>query len=212
MDPNIRQDLVNKTRKAAGEGDWFAVEATWRPWVDQGDTEAQFQLAYFYLFVGFSNEPAEIRPHMEDLLAQAAAKDHPDALYWLSHLAKENAPERERLLLKSGELGCVRAQRLLGALYATGEWTGPKDEAQAVVWYRKAAEQGEASAQYSLGFMTLLGEGTPKNVDEGLGWLHRAAEQQDQWAIGLLADLYEHGYEGVPKDPAKGLVWRSRLR
>ena len=44
---------------------------------------------------------------------------------FLSHCSK--GQERDALLLKAGELGSLDAQRDLGALYATGNWTGPKD-------------------------------------------------------------------------------------
>jgi TPR repeat protein len=37
-----------------------------------------------------------------------------------------------------------------------------QDDTQAVAWYRKAAEQGDASAQQSLGYMYVKGRGVPK--------------------------------------------------
>ena len=61
-------------------------------------------------------------------------------------------------------------------MYATGDWSGPKDLAEAARWYRLAAEKGEAESQYDLGFMLLLGEGGPKNTEEGVMWLERAGE------------------------------------
>ena len=43
-----------------------------------------------------------------------------------------------------------RAQYNLGFLYDNG-WGVPEDDAEAVRWYRLAADQGDASAQYNLG-------------------------------------------------------------
>ena len=40
----------------------------------------------------------------------------------------------------------------LGRMYANGRGVEQDDE-QAVFWYRKAAEQGHASAQFNLGWM-----------------------------------------------------------
>ncbi|MCX8500810.1 MAG: hypothetical protein ORO03_03835 [Alphaproteobacteria bacterium] len=37
----------------------------------------------------------------------------------------------------------------------------PQDYAQAVSWYRKAAEQGHANAQFNLGIMYGKGQGVP---------------------------------------------------
>ena len=38
----------------------------------------------------------------------------------------------------------------------------PEDYAQAVSWYRKAAQQGYAEAQYTLGWMYANGRGVPR--------------------------------------------------
>jgi TPR repeat protein len=96
-------------------------------------------------------------------------------------------------------------------MYATGEWTGPQDLAEAARWYRLAAENGEAESQYDLGFMLLLGEEAPKSVEEGLMWLERASGQGECGAFKLLADCYERGYCDVPVDAAKALLWRARM-
>ena len=39
----------------------------------------------------------------------------------------------------------------------------PQDYAEAVTWYRKAAEQGDADAQYNLGVMYAKGQGVPQD-------------------------------------------------
>ncbi len=96
-------------------------------------------------------------------------------------------------------------------MYATGDWSGPKDLAEAVRWYRLAAEKGEAESQYDLGFMLLLGEGGPKNAQEGLMWLERAGELGEYKAFRLLLDCYENGYCDVPVDTSKTALWRGRL-
>jgi TPR repeat protein len=47
------------------------------------------------------------------------------------------------------EQGDAAAQFNLGLMYRNGEGV-PKDYAEAANWYRKAAEQGVAAAQYTL--------------------------------------------------------------
>ena len=44
------------------------------------------------------------------------------------------------------------AQYALGSCYANGEGV-EKDLTEAVIWYRKAADQGLAEAQFNLGFV-----------------------------------------------------------
>ena len=46
--------------------------------------------------------------------------------------------------------GAADSQFLLGQAYYNGQGV-PQDYEQAVAWYRKAAEQGDADAQFSLG-------------------------------------------------------------
>jgi TPR repeat protein len=50
-------------------------------------------------------------------------------------------------------------------------------EAEAVYWYRKAAEQGYPPAEYDLGRMLAGGKGVRKNEAEAEAWLRRAAEK-----------------------------------
>lgn len=57
---------------------------------------------------------------------------------------------------------------------------------EAVRWYRKAAEQGFAPAQESLGFMYYNGYGVPKDDSEAERWWKKAAAQGNQSAIDDL--------------------------
>jgi uncharacterized protein len=210
VDTLTKQQLIDATEAFHEADNWSAVEALWRPYVEQGDLEAQFRLAYYYLFYSFDEE-ARIRAEMVDLLRTAAHLGHPDAFYFLSHLCPEGQ-ERDALLLKAGELGSLEAQRDLGAYYATGEWAGPKDTALAIQWYRRAAERGHSDAQYNLGFMYVLGEGVQSDQEEGLRWLRLSAAQGEGAAMRLMADLYRNGYHGVPVDPLQAADWDRQYR
>ena len=68
-----------------------------------------------------------------------------------------------------------------------------KDEVAAVSWYRKAAEQGYAQAQYNLGWMFQYGLGVSKNRAEAINWYRKAAEQGDEDAISQLKEWGEIG-------------------
>jgi TPR repeat protein len=61
-------------------------------------------------------------------------------------------------------------------MYRNGEGV-PEDDKQAVKWYRLAAEQGHASAQYNLGFMYSNGEGVPEDDKQAVKWYRLASEQ-----------------------------------
>jgi TPR repeat protein len=212
MDEHTAKRLIEKSELLNEDetSKWSSVEALWKPYISQDDLEAQFRLAYYYLFGCFDEGP-EKRTEMEKLLRTAADRAHPDAVYWLGHLYPEGA-ERDSLLLRAGELGSLEAQRDLGALCATGDWTGPHDPARAALWYRRAAERGHTDAQYNLGFMYLRGEGLPCDHMEGLRWLHCAADQGDEQSLRLLADLYRNGHYGVPLDLDEAERWDKQYR
>ena len=75
----------------------------------------------------------------------------------------------------------TRTQANLGFMYATGE--GIADDAEAVRWWRRAAEQGDARAQYSLGAMYANGKGIAEDDAEAVRWWRRAAEQGHRGAV-----------------------------
>ena len=90
-------------------------------------------------------------------------------------------------------------------MYINGEGV-PKNDAEAVSWYRKAAEQGHAEAQCELGFMYINGEGVPENDAEAVSWYRKAAEQghaEAQYELGLM---YYHGAD-VPQDYIQASKW-----
>ena len=50
----------------------------------------------------------------------------------------------------------------------------PRPDAQAVQWYRKAADQGHAGAQDSLGYSYGSGQGVPQDSTEAVKWFRKA--------------------------------------
>jgi TPR repeat protein len=211
MDAQIVKRLIDETKLLLKDDatEWTAVEALWRPYVDQADVDAQFHLAEFYL--DYYDEGPEKEMEMKKLLRLAADQGHADATYRLRQQYPEGK-ERDALLLKAGELGSLDAQRDLGALYATGDWTGPCDAVRAAEWYLRAAERGHPDAQYNLGFMYLLGEGVQADPGAALRWLRRSAAQGDEQSMRLLADVYRNGYYGVSADAMEAKLWDERYR
>jgi TPR repeat protein len=74
---------------------------------------------------------------------------------------------------------------------------------------RSLAEKGEAHAQFRLGLMYGLGEGTTRNDAEAVAWLRRSAEQnvvEAQYQVGLR---YAEGL-GIAKDLDLAMAWLKR--
>jgi TPR repeat protein len=55
-------------------------------------------------------------------------------------------------------------------MFETGRGV-PRNYTEAAMWYRRAAEQGDSLAQYSLGLLYDRGFGVPRNVVEAAKWL-----------------------------------------
>ncbi len=72
----------------------------------------------------------------------------------------------------------------------------------------RAAQQGDAEAQYNLGNMYRTGEGVPQNDTEAMKWFRLSAEQGYAAAQFTLGSMYFFG-EGVPENNMKSYVWFS---
>jgi hypothetical protein len=65
----------------------------------------------------------------------------------------------------------------LGGMYAEGRGGLRKDEVQAVGWFRKAADAGDASGMSNLAFMYREGRGgLPKDEAQALSWYRKASD------------------------------------
>ena len=90
-------------------------------------------------------------------------------------------------------------------MYANGHGV-PQDYAEAVRWYREAANQGYAEAQYNLGVMYGKGEGVPQDHAEAVRWYRKAAAQGDADAQHNLGLMYFIG-EGMLRDLTQAYMW-----
>ena len=90
-------------------------------------------------------------------------------------------------------------------MYAKGLGV-PQDHAEALMWFRPLAEQGDAAAQFSLGQMYDNGLGVPQDHAETVKWYRAAAEQGDADAQLNLGLMYANGL-GVPQDDVQALKW-----
>ena len=82
------------------------------------------------------------------------------------------------------------------------------DHTQAARLFRPLAEQGVASAQFSLGMMYAKGQGVPQDYQAALKWFQKAAEQGDASAQNNLGLMYERG-RGVRQDFILAHMWSN---
>jgi TPR repeat protein len=89
----------------------------------------------------------------------------------------------------------------LGAAYARGDSGLPQDERQAAHYYKLAADEGHAGAQFVLGLTYAKGSGVlPQDDREAVRLFKLAADQGNDWAQYSLGLFYAEGLGGLPQD------------
>jgi TPR repeat protein len=115
-------------------------------------------------------------------------------------------PQEVELIKEAAARGGFKAQALLGTLYYYGNGV-EMDDALAVKWWTKAAQQGNRNAQYDLGMAYHDGRGGLKQSDrKAVEWFRKGAQQgevRSQYNLGIA--LY-NGL-GVTKDKAQAMQW-----
>jgi TPR repeat protein len=118
--------------------------------------------------------PVAMAQQSTDSLFAAASKGDKAALAQLRSRANQNDS---------------KAQWWLGMIYEEGRCL-PKDVAQALTWYTKAADNGYAKAATYLGALYGAGDVVPKNDSLSWIWWERSADLGDEKAQLWVGKLY----------------------
>ena len=97
----------------------------------------------------------------------------------------------------------------LWSLTAAAEVPVPENYGQAMGWYERAAEAGNARAQFYLGVMMETGVRGAPDVSAAAGWYEKAARQGHADAQFKLGLLYYEG-RGVARDRAAAAEWYAK--
>jgi TPR repeat protein len=77
-------------------------------------------------------------------------------------------------------------------MYGNGQGV-PQSYAEALKWFRKAANQGNAAAQFNLGLMYRMGQGVPQNYVLAHMWFNLAISQFPMARCFLRCKMSAHG-------------------
>ena len=102
-------------------------------------------------------------------------------------------------LKKAADVGHAPAQVLLADILDQAEFNE-----EAVSYYRKAAEQGNADGEFGLGSMIANGEGVKRDAAEARKWITRAADKNHARAIVTLAQAYINGGLAIEEKQRNG--------
>jgi TPR repeat protein len=129
------------------------------------------------------------------------------------------AAEPDPTLLAKASAGDAAAQVQLGESYAQAALAEQNstlpdreqiasDYKQEEAWYRKAANQGNISAELRLAIFYRDGGGPyfSRDMEQAAAWYRKAADQGDVSAQGTLGLLYSIG-QGVPRSAMEAYFW-----
>jgi len=188
---------------------------------EQGDAEAQYNLGTVYgrRRLAISNGKKTILPPNHEESARwyrrAADQGHTTAIlelatmyeYGISDFAggdlevpdKWEVPDNWEPTVYSKVRLLMRGPAYEGVL---------QDAKEAADWYRRAAEQGYADAQFRLANKYESGNGVLEDFEEALHWYRRAAEQGYPPAQTNLAIMHAEG-KGTPVDLVTAYAWTN---
>ncbi|KAH8166957.1 hypothetical protein CIB48_g1260 [Xylaria polymorpha] len=195
---------------------WYKRAAT------LGDTPAMYKVGMI-LLKGLLGQPKNPREAIGWLkrAAERADAENPHALHELGLLYESAQPNdvmirdegyARQLFEQAAHLGYKFSQFRLGCVYEYGSMGCPIDPRQSIMWYSRAATQGEHQSELALSGWYLTGsEGVLQQSDtEAYLWARKAAQ------AGLAKAEYAMGYFtevgiGVPAnlEDAKRWYWRA---
>jgi TPR repeat protein len=198
--------------------------SAWRKDAEAGNHRAQYELGYCYeKGVGVAHDEVEAFKWYR----KSAQGGYAPAQFALGYFHQERSgPDDHDEILKwygkAADQGYAKAQFNLGRYYDRGQsqsgrfvpggatvWTTvgiPSNPDEALKWYRKAAENGHAQAQYLMGKSYHSGKEVPEDHVQAVKWWRKAAEQghpESQFNLGVMC-LQGHGTD---KDYVESAKW-----
>lgn len=161
---------------------------------DKGDAGAQLELGRAYASgtgvgkdkseaLNWYRKSAEVgNPKAEELIGEAyqygsgVGADDAEALKWYR---------------RSADHGNTKALLDMAVMFEIGSDAVPRDSIKELKCYREAAELGDASAEWALGWRYIHGEEVPEDAVEGLAWIKLSAVGGD--------DTLVNGRDGLEK-------------
>lgn len=173
MEDNKRELLNEAIRKVGDYKKRFEAVGVLKKFADEGNSEAMYWLSVCCRYSMKSSD---------------SNLDSTSGNEWF----RPNPVKEMQLLQQSADLGFPRAQYDLAMLYYTGGTRRPRNTEKAFQYFKSAAEQGCAPAEYMLArnFSSLY---TRMNYDEGVDLCKKAAEDGYAEAEYELSQLYLAG-------------------
>jgi uncharacterized protein len=181
-------DDLKRARGAYADGDFPQAAEYFRRSSDEGNIVADWYLGHMYrLGQGFPVDPATAYSYYN----RVAENFDPDE------------PDKTRLRI------AVDSQLRVADYLRTGIRSAKLNanpQLAARTYLRIATTYAHPRALYSLGTMSIEGEGMTKNPAQGLKWLNAAVRKHSPDAAAYLGELY-HAGTYVRQDDTRALMW-----
>jgi TPR repeat protein len=177
-------EIVPQDHKKAFE--WFQKAA------DKGNADAQFNIA-----VAYQNGQGRPKDANQAFFWYEKAASNGDAqsmftlgdMYRLGRSAPQDDSKCLEYYQEAAAKGHAQAQFHLGVMYHDATNGVKQDYRKALTYYEQAAQNGDTKAQYNLALMYIKGEGIPRNYNNAVPWLEKAAAKGHVGSKEVLEQL-----------------------
>lgn len=170
---------------------------------EAGNPEAQFRLGVMYADADLVSLDYGRAAHwVGKAAAQGMAKAQALLAWFFANGlgVEQDDAEAGRWYLKAAAQGLPREQCMVATMYRFGTNGFRRDLHAMLDWYRRAADQGYAPAQYALGKLLLAGKLVERDTDTAFQWLSLAAANGSKGAEKALFRLMDElGPESVQR-------------
>ena len=188
-----KKPMVEWFKPASGRVKWAGLEAEIKEMAFSNEKNA----VYSFLFNGPEDKKREFMGFVESFcLGEEAQQEtqeetEQDYLQDASDFQQVGNAEMafQRYMVAASDYGHPEAQLEVARCYQNGIGVA-KNAENAVVWYKKSAEQGNAEAQCALGECYYQARGVEKDDKEARRWYEAAATQENATAQYMTGRLY----------------------
>ncbi|RDL50119.1 Secretory immunoglobulin A-binding protein EsiB [Ensifer sp. M14] len=199
----ILQQGLGVVRNAKQAAFWYGQAA------ENGNPAAMFKYALILMEGRYVKRD---RKKSEELMKKAADLGNASAQFNYGQTLVADSPGPKGLKAampyyeKSAEQGIADAQYALSQIYLNVDGIDEGKRARARGWLLRAAHAGYDTAQLDIAIWMIEGIAGDRNLEDGFGWMKRAAEGGNVVAQNRLSHLYVNAI-GTRPNPVEAAKW-----
>ena len=152
----------------------------WDQAAERGSAEAQYYLCRMHMEGWGGLEDFNVgMSYLEKAANQEYGKAELELAEYYAQIILGGGNNAEKAIYwgkRAAEHGFIEGATIVGNMYSEGRPRVKQDYSKALHWYRKAADAGDAYAQYWVGVFYEFGFGVEKNLENAFCWYRKAKE------------------------------------